>query len=211
MSALASPACVSGCFGNERTSFPEGLEPLEENVAELPAPTDEDPTPEAISVASGSNDDHIWVHARAYVDAPLERSWEALRNPDAVADRRKVAEYSVVWDVEPEYPFSFRIHNVVDDIITVEFDVTWRQGLAAGTVEDPGAVAIRYAKTWGTTFITRLEGSIVATPVDDETTLLDMIELLDAAGGGAEAVASYLTDLHASVVAVAHDRPLPEY
>lgn len=211
MGAALSLALGSGCFGNERTSFPEGLEPLEDNVAEPPAPTDDDPTPEEISVASGSNDDHVWVHARAYVDAPLARTWEALKNPDACADRRKVAEYSVVWDVEPEYLYSFRIHNVVEDIITVEFDVTWRQGLAAGTSEDPEAVAIRYAKTWGTTFITRLEGSIVATRVDDETTELDMIEFLDAAGGGADAVTSYLTDLHASVVAVAHGRPLPEY
>lgn len=192
--ATLIPLCLlGGCFGNEKTSFPEGLEPLEENTADPPVSQDE-PFPEALSMRHGQ-DEWDWVHARAYVHASMSRTWEALRDIDVCVDDGRVDRWSVTYDVEEGYDYSYRIHNVADDIITVEFDITWRHGAVEGTVSDPELVAIRYQKTNGTEFIDRLEGSIVLRPVEDGITELDMVEHLEATAAGPEEIEAYFTDV----------------
>lgn len=206
---MARPALLASlalstvaCFGDEKTEFPAGLEPLEENRAEPPASQDE-PYPEILSVARG-NGDFDWVHARAFVHAPLASTWEALRDIEVCVDDGRVDDWSVTWDVEEGYDYSYRIHNVAEDIITVEFDITWRHGAVEGSVDDPELVAIRYQKTNGTEFIDILRGSIVLRPVEDEVTELDMVEHLDGAAAGTPEIEAYFADLLADTLAFVH-------
>jgi len=199
----------TGCFGNETTLFPPGLEPLSEVTTDPPAPTADDPYPEAeLSLEKGRNPGYHWVQARGFIHASPDQVFAAI-TPEACLDRRQVDRHSSEWDVEPEYERSFRIHNEVDDIITVEFDVTWRAGVIEGTQEAPTVIAATWQKTWGTTFIDHLCGSIVARPVAENVTELEIVEHLRASSGDSDTIGRYVADLHAAIREVAQDRPLP--
>jgi hypothetical protein len=203
---------VAGCGGNFTSEFPPGLEPLDpETKAGWPAGTADDPHPEQINVASGTTDGLAWVHAAAFVRAPLGELWQAMRTPEVCVDRRKVSSFAVTRDVETGFDDSYRIHNVVNGIITVEFENTWRHGVIEGSKEQPTAIAARYQKTWGTAFIEVLDGSFVARRVDDQTSSLVMMEHLKATGQGPETAVQTIRDYHASVLARVHMRPLPTY
>jgi len=203
-----------GCGGDEVTPFVSGVDPLEaENHAPLPAPTATDPFPELLVSVHGEAGGYVWAHARGYVHAAPADVRAAMTAPAVCVDRRRAATWSVMEDVEPEYDVSFRIHMVVEDIITVEFDVTWRHDtLAAG---DGGAelFASRWKKTDGTSFISRLEGSVLLLPAspDQPVTEVQLIEHLDAAGGGWEEIDQFLHDFYASILAQVRGEPLPTY
>ena len=194
----------AGCFGNERTTFPPGLEPLEENMAVLPAPVDGDEHPETIVYAKGETDNYSWAHGRGYIHASLGRTWEAFRDIEVVVDDPSVDTWSTTNDVEEGYDFSFRIRNVVHDVVTVEFDITWRESAVGGSVQDPEVVGIAYQKTWGTEFIDLLRGTIVLRPVSDDVTEVDMVEHLDGYGRDAETVVDYFDDVYSDAVAHVH-------
>ena len=203
---------LAGCFGNEVTPFPPGLEPLEAiNKAPAPKPLEGDPYPETIRWVGSSTEAYEWVHAKAFVHAPIARTWQALQQTDVDVDRRAVSEWSMTPDVEEGFDVSYKIHNIVHEFLTVEFDITWRHGVIDGSRDEPEVVAIRFQKTWGTTFIEILRGSIVLRRVDDNTTSLEMIEHINAAMSGEDKISNYVRDLHASTVAWVHDRPLPTY
>jgi hypothetical protein len=206
--AALVPLMVGGCFGNETTAFPDGLMPLEEARVDPPSPTDGDPHPEEVRLISGETSRFEFAHARGYVHASLPDVFAALQTPEVVIDRRGVDRYSVTHDVEPDYPVSFVVHNEVDDVITVEFDVTWRMGIVEGGNDTPMLVAATFSKTWGTTIIGILRGSILARYVEPEVTELELVEHLDAPGGIGPVVA-YLQDVHANVVAHVRGEPLP--
>jgi len=200
-----------GCGGNEATAFPPGLEPLEENTAVAPAAEDGQPHPERLNTLAGDRGTYEFAHARGFVHGTVAETWAALQMPEVVTDRRTVARYSFTHDVEEGYDVSFRVHNEVDDFITVTFEITWRQSVVEGMVDSPEVVAIRWQKTYGTTFITTIEGSMVLRAVDESTTELDVVEHIKAARDSAELARQYLLDVHASAVAVVHGQPLPTY
>jgi len=210
-SSLALVALLGGCDSNEATVFPSGLEPLEECTASAPEPTDGELFPEKVNFTSGTKEEFSWVHGRGFVHAPLAKTWAAMREPEVCVNRREVDEWTVEHDVETGYDFSYRIHNVVHDIITVEFDVTWRQGAVSGTVEEPEVVGTRFQKTFGTTYIDLMAGSIVARAKDAETTEIELIEHLKATGKGPETPLNTMRDYFDSVVALVHGKPLPTY
>ena len=200
-----------GC-GSHPTTFPPGLEPLEAtNTAPLPAATSGDAHPETIVFVTGVTPDWYWVHGHAYVHASLRDTWAAMHDPETCVDRRKVAMWTNTPITDPMYDFSYLIHNVVHDTLTLEFDVTWRQSAVDGPRDNPNVVAARFQKTDGTDIISLLEGSVVATRIDDTTTQLDFIEHLQSLGGSVDIPRSYLADYYASIVARAHGRPLPTY
>lgn len=204
---------LAGCWGDEKTKFPEGLEPLEENTAPAPAGTAEDPHPETIELVDGTRMGFAWVHGRGFVHAPITTVWAAAREPEVCVDRRKVARWSVehVEMPDEQYDFEYVIHNEVDDVITVEFDITWRHGAVEGTLEAPELVVANYQKTWGTTFISILRGTVVLTPVDETTTEVALVEHLRASASDGTEVRSYLRDYFESIVARSHGAPLPTY
>ncbi len=212
--ALLLSLFAAGCWGNEVTEFPAGLEPLDgTNRATRPALNADGTLPETMIFTRGETNDWEWVHGRGFVKASLADTWKAFQDPQVVVDRRQVDEWTVDENVEAGFDRSFVVHNTVHDLITVDFDMTWRQSAVEGDKESPEAVAIRFQKTFGSVFIDILRGSVVLRPApEDETvTEVEFVEHIDAAQGGADRINAYLVDLHASVVARAHGQALPVY
>ncbi len=192
----------AGCFGDETTEFPPGLEPLEPASVDLPGEVEE-----TVVVAHGEGDDYEWAHARGYVRAGVDAVFEAMRDPAICVDEREVAEWTAAVVEGSEYEHEYVIHNTVEDVFTVEFDVTWR----FGHVGEDGWLAARWRKTFGTSLISRLEGSVIVRPVDDELSEIEVVEQIDAAASGEEQIAHFVGDLHARIVARVHGQELPTY
>lgn len=205
-------ASTTGCFGNTTTEFPPGLEPLEEVTASLPEPDAQGQWPETINFRSGHRGDLYWTHAAAYIHAPISLVWTAMQDPEVVVDRRAVAEYTWDYNVEDGYDVSFVVHDVVHNIITVRFDVTWRESVVEGMREEPRLVAMRFEKTYGTTTIKLMRASIQLREAEEpDVTVLLMAEHLDAVLASNELIESQARDLHASIVARLNGLPLPTY
>lgn len=204
-SLACAAALLLGCRAVE-TPFPPGIEPLEENTASWP-----EGEQETLSITSGETDDYAWAHARGYVHAPAGDVWQALQEPAVVVDRRRVAEYSAEPGVEPAYDFSMRIDYVVREVITVEYELTWRHAVVAGDGAAPEVLGIRWQKTYGDAVLDLLEGSMVVRAEDDELTSLEIIEHLAAPTAGPGDIEGYFQDLHTDVVAFVSGHELPTY
>ncbi|MCA9581857.1 MAG: hypothetical protein KC416_08680, partial [Myxococcales bacterium] len=175
---LVVPILCSGCFDNISSEFPPELEPLEEeNRAALPSGED---FPEELSLSGKETDDYYSVHARGYVQAPIDKVYEAASTPLATVDRREVDKWTIEGtdegnqycvDLPQQIKKCHVIQNQVDDIITVEFDVAWRFG---GEIRDEDEALERahgrWQKVWGSEVLELLEGSIVLLRVSDEVT-----------------------------------------
>ena len=202
---------TAGCAGKADNRFPHGLARLDEdNLANFPVGDGSDPYPEILETVTGEASSHEYVHGKGYVRAGITETWTALQEPAVSADRRAVTDWNVTHDVENGYDVSYRIHNTVEDVITVEFDITWRHGATVGPVDQPDEVIINYAKTDGTSFIQILRGSIVLYEVDDGVTAVEIIEHLEAPSGIGPAV-QYVRDVHSETVLMVRGEPLPTY
>lgn len=202
---LFSLACLVGCYGDVDTVFPEGLDPLEDNLA--PAL---EGCPEGVTLREGERDAHVWVHARGCVPAGLTATWAAMRTPEVSVDRRQVDAWTVTQGTEPAYDFSYTVHNTVNQIITVRYDMAWRHGLVEGDMDDPELVAARWQKVAGSEVIAVLEGSALAYPIDETHTEIELIYRLDGLLRNPSDIRSFVEDYHASIRAVATGAPLPD-
>ena len=215
---------ATGCFDNETTPLPDAavvdgstspfppyLEPWEDpNEAVPPAATPTEMYPEEITFLQ-----RRWtggaasVHARAYVRADVSTTFDAVRTPLAGADRRESVDFTWEDDVDMRVPFSHRSHLIIPDVVTVEFELTWLSDVIEGSVEAPTMTATRWQKTWGTSAISLLEGSIVCVPVNDSVTELLIQYHLDSIGGGHETIENYLNGYYVSILALVRGEPLP--
>lgn len=191
--------------------YPEGLAPLAENTAPAPTSTEGDPWPEQLSLVSDGEAAPMFVHARGYIQAPVSAVWAALATPEVVVDRRAVGEWTVQEDDPPRYDVGFLLHYVVYDVVTVEFDLQWDQAVVEGTLAAPLQVAARKEKVEGTVFISLMECSVLLIEVADGVTEVQIVYQLESAMGEIEPAEIYVTDLFASLKAVAHGEPLPTY
>jgi hypothetical protein len=184
------------------------LSPLEGNRAPLPAGDH----PETLEVVSGGEGGLWWAHGRGYVRAAPEVVWAAAMVPEVGVDRREVDEWTVTEDPRGTLDASYRVDNVVHDVLTVSYELWWRHERQDADGSAPRLVT-RWDKTDGTTFIDILSGSMELIAVAGEPDLVEvsLIEHLDAALRDDETIASYLRDLHASLVAAAHGEPLPTW
>lgn len=203
---------VSGCFGTEVTEFPDGLEPLEVNELAAPMGTADDPYPEEFILEGSEGGRYDIILGRGYIHAPLADVWAAYRDPAVGADRRTSPE----WTSEPledeAYDESYVIHHITHDIVTVEWDVTWRHGLVEGTADAPEVVAMRWQKTDGSTLIRTIEGSLVLRPTEDgSATELELAYHANATGAGLDTYLRYMRDVYDDAVAVTHGDPLPTF
>jgi hypothetical protein len=211
LGAAAPLVVLVGCQTQEVSQFPLGLEPVGANTAPRPTGTPHDPYPEVQSLVMGERDGVAFVHARAFVHAPIARVWDAFKVPEVVVDRRGITSFSVVHHVEEGFDVSFRTRYIIEDIVTVQFDVTWRQSAVEGTATVPLRVAMKYQKTWGSSFVRRMTGSIELLAETDEVTSIGWVQELDAVRTGPENVASWCRDMYASVLAHVRGEPLPTY
>lgn len=211
VAALALSACNGK--GDDAVAIPSDLAPLEDNTADYPEARSDEPYPEELVMVSGEADEYYWTHARGYVHASLADTWAAWSTPEACIDRRVVGDYTITEVEGSDYDVEFIVHNVVYDIITVEFDNTWRQDAVEGTADAPELVYGRWAKTDGTTYIDLIEGSLELKPVEgeDAITEVSLIEHLDGATSTEAEIEAFFTDMFDSVVALAHGEPLPTY
>lgn len=202
----------SGCNQDIKTPFPEGLTPLEANKASWPGSTSSG----SLSFATGTAEDadvgeYTWMHARGYVQAPIEDVYEALRTPRVNVDRRKVNDFSVDWDVEPEYTYSYRIANTVEDIITVEYDVNWRHGEIDLDEDVDFEVGSRWQKTFGSEVIELMRGSVHTLEIDSNTTALELVLHQKSLQDDEPLVRGYLSDFYDDIQATTSGASLPEY
>lgn len=206
-----------GCYDNVSTPFPPGSEPWEENQAPMPEPTAEDPCPEGelsffrtIYIRANA------VHARACIHQPTDVVWRALRDPQTSRDPTtthgfRVVAYDVSADEDPAPQYSYRTAIHVDDIIDLDFEQTWRHYLAEGTEEWPELTATRWQKTFGSSALILMEGSIVAQPLEEhpEITLLEYQYHLDAvARDDHGTIEAFLRVIYGRLRQRAHGEPL---
>ena len=163
LATLLLSLLASGCWGDETTLFPPGLEPAAEiNEATYPVGSEAEPYPERIELvrtyAENARQRPPSIHGRGYVHAPIATVWEALQTPDVNADRRVFDRYEVRRDVEPDYDVSYAIDATIEDLITVRYTTTFRHGVIEGTLEAPLLVAVAWQKTEGSTIISELRG-----------------------------------------------------
>lgn len=200
---------LAGCLGKgeEVYPFPEGLEPLSESEATWPSDQEE-----VLSTTTGEGEEYDWAHGRGYVHAGIEDVYSCLREDMVNVDRRKVTSWSVVEDVEEGYEHSYRIDNVVEDIIDVEFSDTWRHGR---TEDDAGEVVFinsRWKMTAANCCIDVKEGSIVTTPVEASVTGVELVGHLAALqGDDQETMRSYLEDFYADLLACVAGEAYPSF
>jgi hypothetical protein len=211
LSLAVSLSGLVACNGSQSSEFPAGLEPIGPNPAAFPPADGTDPYPETYNLVSGETDAYSWAAVKGYLHAPITDVWTALKNPDAVVDRRKVNTWTTTWNVETGYDVSFMNDETVYDIITVEFQVTWRESHIAGTIDAPEKVAANYQKTNGSTVMQLLAGSVALTKIDDQTTAFECIEYIAAVIQASESVQSFQPDLYNSIKALSHGDPLPTY
>lgn len=202
---------LGGCWGTEETPFPDGLEPLDEN--DLPGPgTDADPYPEDYQLEGSHSGRYDLILGRGYIHAPVAAVWAAFQNPAVGADRRTSPTWTSTPLDDPDYDASFVVHHVANDIVTVEWDVTWRESVVTGSVEEPEIVALRWQKTDGSTLISVIEGSMVLRPVGDGSiTELELAYHANATGASLDSYLRYMRDIFDDAVAVTHGEPLPTY
>ena len=205
--ALATASCGS----NDASTFPPGLEPLRIPTSSRPAAGGGQQCAEAINTTTGETSEFSWATGRGCVHGTAAQVWAAVIDPEVGVDRRRVVEFSVMRNVETGYPVSFRTHNIVRDIITLEFDLTWRLAVTEGTEADPRLFSGRYQKTFGSTFVEIIACSVVGRQLDNGVMELELVRHLKGTGVGQPEAELYLRDWFASIVARVHGRPLPAY
>ncbi len=205
---LALGAGVMACSSDVATEFPPGLAPIEDVGTAAPIGTAMDPHPETLALDKGLDDDSNWVHAVGYVHANVKDVYAALAMPDVVADRHNVSSYSVATNVE-SYDVSFRLHYKINNVITVEFEVTFREGRVTGTADAPTAVSLVYERTFGSNLVKMMRGSIEVNAVDDHTSELRFAQRMVATQTNEDNIAKWTQSIFASVLAKVHGQPLP--
>jgi hypothetical protein len=219
----ASLVTLAGCYGNEATAFPQGLEPWEENVAPMPEPTADDPCPEVIVFSEdrtfmgtrpdGRGYDANSLHARACIHQPMEVVWAAILDPEVGKDHTAVNRFDVIDPPMPEEcdgDFQTQI-NAGTAPFTVDFRLCWRQQVAEGLDDAPLLTATRWQKVWGSSAMPVLEGSLVSRPLEDhpEITVVEYQYHLNALTSSHQTIRDYLTVIYGRLRDRAHGRPLP--
>lgn len=221
LTVIACAALTTGCFGDFSSKFPKDLEPVDEaNLATPPEGSDDDPFPQKISLLHFPTAEYYVVHGAGYVHANINDVYSALQEPSTVVDYRKVDKWSVELaaddidvcnDLPKEIEHCFRIHNTVNDLITVEFEITHRMGVIEEKQGTPELIVGKFKKTWGTETISLLESSWSLSPVNERITEFRIEYHLDAFLDSEGNAKSYVQDLYENVVAVSNEEPLPTY
>lgn len=200
----------SGCGRDNPAPAPDVLSPLEDNAAHAPVPDGDDPWPEVLSIVSGGDSELWWAHAVGFVKGTPEEVWTAARDPEVGVDRREVDAWTLT-EVEDDFDASYIVHNTVNDVITVNYDLRWLHELQGAEPDDPLRVVAVWEKTEGTSFIELLQGSIVLLPESPGVTRIELVEHLEAPLRDDQTLVSYLQDFHGSLVAAVRGDPLPTW
>ncbi|HSD88973.1 MAG TPA: hypothetical protein VLB44_15705 [Kofleriaceae bacterium] len=192
---------VVACQDDISTPFPPGLEPLEDNKI---AATPNGPFTEGLRIES-SNNDYIRVYARGFVTVPMATMWAMAKSPAPNVSTCSTTEQIVTENDEPQYEYSFVIHYIVRDIVTVEWDDQWRFGAITDDLDQ-----IKHQKVQGSDYITLSEGTIqVLSTSDPGVSELSFVEHLDAFSASAADVVQGVQHNYDALVAAAHGAAIP--
>jgi len=204
--AAIAVALTAGCQNDISTPFPPGLEPLEDNV--VPEQSG-GPYLEQLRLMSVESP-YFKVYARGYVLVAPGELWEAAKNPEANVATCTTSSHSVMANDQPQYEFSFLVHYVVNNILTVEWDDQWRFGKVEGAQAAPLLAVVKHQKIQGSDFINLSEGTIQLSATDDpNVSELAFVEHLHAIGGDVADVAKGVRRNYDALVSVAHNQPIP--
>lgn len=192
---------LAACQDNVSTPFPEGLEPFEDN--KVPAQPD-GPFVEKLRTATDGKD-FIHVYGRGFVLVPFAEMWAAAKHSNPNVSVCKTDEQIVTENNQPQYEYSFLVHYIVNDILTVEWDDQWRFGAVDETL-----AMIRHQKVQGSDFIDLSEGTIqVLATSDPAVSELAFVEHLDATQATTSDVVQGVQHNYDALVATVHGTPIP--
>ena len=194
--------------------FPDVIEPIEEMKASAPEGTASNPYPEEFNLITEDEESYAWGHLRGYLHTDMAQAWAAIRSDLVYVNHRSVTEYSVEEQNSEEYDYVFLVHNFVEDLVDVEFDIEWRHAAVDGTTDAPERVAIRWQKIEGTQFIEMLEGSVQILAVPDgrkDVVEIQVIQHMTATLDQEENIIQYLSDLYERWQLVVHGEDIPIY
>jgi hypothetical protein len=207
---LLALASSIGCAGRAtEQAFPPGLEPLED--LRVSCPDSGGASPETIEIKNGESEEYDWTHGCGIVAAPIADVLEALRDTEVAVDQRSVDEWVRENGGEPEYDYSFTLQNTVHDIITVDFETSWRLGFLSDEKDEMTAVGARYQMTIAPPVIDLMEGSVEAVALDDDLTELRIIDRVDALRGGTDITELKVRDLYEDVLAHVNGQSIPSH
>ncbi len=203
---LGGLALLAGCQDNVTTPFPAGLEPLEDN----PVPTQQGGARTETLVTQAMDSDYIHIYGRGYVLVPPAQMWLAAKAPQVMMARCSTDSQAVTPNNDPAYEFSFLVHYIVHNVLTIEWNDQWRYGTVEGTPEAPTIAMMRHQKTDGSDFIALSEGTVQVSATDDpNVTELAFVERLDASGGGDSDVIKGVQNNYNAMVAAGHGNAIP--
>lgn len=160
-----------GC-GTEMTDLPKGLGPTA-LVTGLSFPADCGTGQGSINIGPSravlASPSYNQRQALACIHHDIKEVWQALQIPTGIDvafwPERLETDCSPVRDVETGYAVSFLTteipHGGIQSHYT--FDITWRAGVTQGTTSDPTEVKMFYGKTFGTSEVPWIRGSMVFT------------------------------------------------
>lgn len=204
---LLTTLALVACQDEPAADAPPGLDPLEENTADLP-------DDETVNLVSTETDDYNQTHARGRVDVAVADVIACLQNPDVGVDRRRVAEYTVTEDVDPDYTVSYDVITTIHDTVTLTYTLPWLQG-----DRGDGTWGARWEKAEdrdtdvNAYLVSLLQGSVLLQPIegDEGHTDVGIIERLEAPFTSTDDTEQYTSDFYASILACSHDVSLPTY
>lgn len=198
---LTVPAqLLAGC-GDNIDPLPDGLTELEPNQAGT-GPLG------SLQFADGE-DGYLWLHGRAQVAGDAAAVWAGLQVAERVVATCSINRYKITPVVDELYDFSFTSDNEVDNIVTVDWQETWRFGTLLNDLTG-SARRIRYQKTEGSSFISLIEGSIDLTAEPASGVFeIRLLEHLKAVGGGISDMKQSMQRRFDIVAALAQGAPLP--
>ncbi len=198
---LAIAGSLAMACGDNITPLPEGLTELEPNQAS-PGPLGQ------IQFVDGE-DDYLWLHGRASLAGDVAVVWAGLQVAERVVAICSINRYRITPIADALYDFSFTSDNEVDNVLTVDWQETWR----FGTLRDDAVESqrrIRYQKTEGSSFISLIEGEIeLTTEPGSGVVEISLIEHLKAIGGGISDMKQSMQRRFDIMAALAQGAPLP--
>jgi len=202
---------AAGCQDDISTPFPPGLEPLEDNLVPVQQGGDK---LEMLRTQTADVNSEIMIYGRGYVLVDPLTVWAMSKVPEANFAACSTNEQMVTPNNDLTFEYSFLVHYVVNNILTVEWDDQWKWGtIQPGTGSGSAAAffgMVKHQKTDGSSFIELSEGTLQVTATDDpNATELAFVEHLKAAGGGVSDVLAGVQQHYDSLVAVSHGNPIP--
>jgi hypothetical protein len=187
--------------GDNINPLPEGLTELEPNQASVGSLGQ-------IQFVEGE-DDYLWLHGRAALSGDVAVVWAGLQFAERVVAICSINRYRFTPIADALYDFSFTSDNEVDNVLTVDWQETWR----FGTLHDDSsgsARRIRYQKTEGSSFISLIEGAIdLTTEPSSGVVEISLIEHLKAIGGGIADMRQSMQRRFDIMAALAAGAPIP--